>query len=182
MPTPRPTSSSVFGPPAVTSRRVLASPSAPADDAVAVHSGHFRGHLRRSVAAWVLGLIAGAVAPTLARAEPVPRPARVDPAPASARTERAGGDSSAAVGHQLAIAFARYRLPNGLTVILHEDHAQPLVVVHVGYHVGSRDEPAGRTGFAHLFEHLMFMGTASPAREVRRVDGARRSVEQRLDR
>jgi zinc protease len=50
-------------------------------------------------------------------------------------------------------------LPNGLTVILHEDHTQPMVTINTWFHVGSKDESPGRTGFAHLFEHLMFMGT-----------------------
>jgi zinc protease len=57
------------------------------------------------------------------------------------------------------IAFTRYELPNGLTVILHEDHALPLVALNIWYYVGSKDEPPRRSGFAHLFEHLMFMGT-----------------------
>jgi zinc protease len=57
------------------------------------------------------------------------------------------------------IPFERYELPNGLQVILHEDHALPQVVVDIWYQVGSKEEPKGRTGFAHLFEHLMFMGT-----------------------
>jgi zinc protease len=57
------------------------------------------------------------------------------------------------------IPHERYTLPNGMVVILHEDHATPIVVVDVSYEVGSRFEPTGRTGFAHLFEHLMFMGT-----------------------
>lgn len=60
----------------------------------------------------------------------------------------------------LKIPHTRYLLDNGLTVILHEDHSQPLVVANINYNVGSADEEAGRTGFAHLFEHLMFMGTA----------------------
>jgi zinc protease len=51
------------------------------------------------------------------------------------------------------------RLDNGLTVIVHEDHRVPLVAANVIYRVGSKDEQPGRTGFAHLFEHLMFMGT-----------------------
>jgi len=59
-----------------------------------------------------------------------------------------------------AIPVETYTLPNGLTVILHEDHALPEVTVNVWYGVGSKDERAGRTGFAHLFEHLMFMGTS----------------------
>jgi zinc protease len=58
------------------------------------------------------------------------------------------------------IPFSRHRLDNGLTVILHEDHACPIVAVNVWYHVGSKNEVPGRTGFAHLFEHLMFEGSA----------------------
>jgi zinc protease len=50
-------------------------------------------------------------------------------------------------------------LPNGLTVVLSEDHSTPIVHVEVWYHVGSKDEKAGRTGFAHLFEHMMFKGS-----------------------
>ncbi|MGH7656996.1 MAG: M16 family metallopeptidase, partial [Gemmatimonadales bacterium] len=50
-------------------------------------------------------------------------------------------------------------LPNGLTLLVHEDHSVPIVAVNVWYHVGSGDEQPGHTGFAHLFEHLMFMGS-----------------------
>jgi zinc protease len=57
------------------------------------------------------------------------------------------------------IAFEKYTLPNGLEVILHEDHRMPEVAVDVWYKVGSRDEAPGHTGFAHLFEHIMFQGT-----------------------
>ncbi|MFL5636591.1 MAG: M16 family metallopeptidase [Gemmatimonadaceae bacterium] len=57
------------------------------------------------------------------------------------------------------IQFERYTLPNGLEVILHEDHSTPIVAVDTWYHVGSGDEQVGRTGFAHLFEHIMFMGS-----------------------
>ncbi len=59
----------------------------------------------------------------------------------------------------VAIPFTRTQLPNGMVVILHEDHSSPQVVVNVSYNVGSRFEVTKRTGFAHLFEHLMFMGT-----------------------
>ena len=52
-----------------------------------------------------------------------------------------------------------FTLPNGLTLIVHEDHDVPVVAVNVWYHVGSKDEPLGKSGFAHLFEHLMFNGT-----------------------
>jgi zinc protease len=57
------------------------------------------------------------------------------------------------------IQFEKYKLPNGLEVILHEDHSTPIVTVDTWYHVGSGDEQLGRTGFAHLFEHIMFMGS-----------------------
>jgi predicted Zn-dependent peptidase len=57
------------------------------------------------------------------------------------------------------LPFHKTTLPNGLTVIVHEDHALPEVAVNLLYRVGARDEAPGRTGFAHLFEHLMFMGT-----------------------
>jgi zinc protease len=67
--------------------------------------------------------------------------------------------SSAARADDLRIPFTTSQLPNGLTVILHEDHTIPTVVVNVSYGTGSRMEQPKRTGFAHLFEHLMFMGT-----------------------
>ena len=57
------------------------------------------------------------------------------------------------------IPFERHVLPNGLTLIIHEDHKAPIVAVNVWYHVGSKNERPGRTGFAHLFEHLMFNGS-----------------------
>jgi zinc protease len=59
----------------------------------------------------------------------------------------------------LNIPFEKFTLDNGLTVILHRDVQSPLVTVDIWYHVGSKDEQPGRTGFAHLFEHLMFMGS-----------------------
>ncbi len=58
-----------------------------------------------------------------------------------------------------AIAFEKHTLPNGLDVILHQDRSIPVAAVNVWYHVGSKDEEVGRTGFAHLFEHIMFRGT-----------------------
>jgi zinc protease len=72
--------------------------------------------------------------------------------------------AAAAAPHALAqaiprIQFEKYQLPNGLEVILHEDHSTPIVAVDTWYHVGSGDELVGRTGFAHLFEHIMFMGS-----------------------
>jgi zinc protease len=57
------------------------------------------------------------------------------------------------------IPFEKFVLKNGLQVILHEDHTVPVVAVNVWYHVGSHNEKVGRTGFAHLFEHMMFQGS-----------------------
>src|SRR5579864_4745026 len=57
------------------------------------------------------------------------------------------------------LPFEKYTLDNGLEVILHPDHRTPVVAVNVWYHVGSKDEPAGKNGFAHLFEHVMFQGS-----------------------
>jgi len=57
---------------------------------------------------------------------------------------------------KLEIPFTRHILPNGLQVVVHEDHDCPLAAVNIWYHVGSKNEVPGRTGFAHLFEHLMF--------------------------
>lgn len=60
---------------------------------------------------------------------------------------------------KLEVGYSQFTLPNGLRVILHEDHSVPIVAVNVWYHVGSAREKPGRTGFAHLFEHLMFEGS-----------------------
>ncbi len=65
---------------------------------------------------------------------------------------------------QRKIDFIEYDLPNGMHVILHEEHATPIVAVSVLYHVGSKNEVANRTGFAHFFEHLLFEGTVNIGR------------------
>jgi predicted Zn-dependent peptidase len=59
----------------------------------------------------------------------------------------------------VSLPFEKYTLANGLEVILHADHATPVVTVNIWYHVGSKDEPQGKNGFAHLFEHVMFQGS-----------------------
>jgi zinc protease len=82
--------------------------------------------------------LAAAAAPGAARAQAPAAPARLAP---------------------VEVKYTQFWLPNGLHVILHEDHAVPMVTVNVWYHVGSANEKPGRTGFAHLFEHLMFMGS-----------------------
>ncbi len=62
-------------------------------------------------------------------------------------------------GSELLIPYEKYVLPNGLTVVVHEDHSDPMVYVDVTYHVGSAREQEGRSGFAHFFEHMMFEGS-----------------------
>lgn len=65
----------------------------------------------------------------------------------------------------LKIAYTRFVLPNGLVVLLHEDHSAPIVALHLQYHVGTRDEVPGKRGLAHMFEHMMFEGSANVAPE-----------------
>jgi len=86
---------------------------------------------RTALLAIALSVALGGLAPTPLLARPA-APAKVD------------------------IPFEQFTLPNGLRVVVHTDRKAPIVAVNVWYHVGSKDEPAGRTGFAHLFEHLMF--------------------------
>jgi zinc protease len=69
------------------------------------------------------------------------------------------GESVQAQAPALSVPFTQFTLPNGLNVILHRDTSVPVVAVNVWYHVGSANERAGRTGFAHLFEHVMFEGS-----------------------
>src|SRR6188508_1582612 len=68
-----------------------------------------------------------------------------------------------------AIAFEKFKLGNGLTVILHSDRSLPLVALNVWYHTGPANEPAHRSGFAHLFEHLMFEGSKHVGHEFDRI-------------
>jgi zinc protease len=84
------------------------------------------------------------------------------PAALAQKNRKSGGRTATAArgGRVLPpIAFTEYRLKNGLRVILHEDHSTPIVGVNLWYHVGSKNEEPGRTGFAHLFEHMMFQGS-----------------------
>ncbi len=99
-------------------------------------------------------LAACATAPQQVALAPPPVEAPVTAAPA----EPAPAPVSELVG-QVAIPHTSFKLANGLTVIVHEDHKAPVVAVSTWYNVGSKDEPPGKTGFAHLFEHLMFNGS-----------------------
>ncbi|HYG83190.1 MAG TPA: pitrilysin family protein, partial [Pyrinomonadaceae bacterium] len=87
-------------------------------------------------------------------------------APAAALAQRRKGAAAAKGAGALnqkavlpPIKFTQFTLDNGLRVIFHEDHSTPIVAVNVWYHVGSKNEVPGRTGFAHLFEHMMFQGS-----------------------
>ena len=86
---------------------------------------------------------------------------------------------------QLKIEFEKYTLTNGLDVIIHEDHSIPMVSVNVWYHVVSKNEKPGRTGFAHLFEHLMFQGSknhdsnfAEPLEKIGGTDNGSTSTDR----
>jgi zinc protease len=102
--------------------------------------------------------------PLLATAAPAPTasnatPASVRAAAAPVNAPSHSGTPLTAAFPDINIPYQKYILPNGLTLIVHEDHKAPIVAVDIWYHVGSKDERPGRTGFAHLFEHLMFNGS-----------------------
>ncbi|MBI1749847.1 MAG: insulinase family protein [Acidobacteria bacterium] len=89
-----------------------------------------------------------------------PLEAQTSKAPAKAPQKAAAQTASKAAPPDLPkLAFETYTLANGLKVILHQDHRLPMVAVNLWYHVGPANEEAGRTGFAHLFEHMMFQGS-----------------------
>ncbi|MEX0297980.1 MAG: M16 family metallopeptidase [Kordiimonas sp.] len=87
----------------------------------------------------------------LTACEPQGAAMKSDPGPSTERT--------AGLDLEVHIPYEKFTLDNGLRVIVHEDRKAPIVSVGVWYHVGSKDEPEGKTGFAHLFEHLMFNGS-----------------------
>src|SRR5436189_4747551 len=83
-------------------------------------------------------------------------------APTAALAQRRSGSATNAAtptNGLPSIKFTEYTLANGLRVILHEDHSTPIVGVNLWYHVGSKNETIGKTGYAHLFEHMMFQGS-----------------------
>jgi len=108
-----------------------------------------------TIAARRLALLGGAAVSLLAAA------AQASPAPAVAPAvqNRAAAAAALPALPDVDIPYTKMVLPNGLTLIVHEDHKAPIVAVNIWYHVGSKNEPQGRSGFAHLFEHLMFNGS-----------------------
>ena len=105
-------------------------------------------------------LLAGAS--LLAACATAPRTAEIAPppaAPAVAPLAPAEPAPLTSLVSEVSLPHTMFKLDNGLTVIVHEDHKAPVVGFGVWYNVGSKDEPKGKTGFAHLFEHLMFYGS-----------------------
>ena len=100
-------------------------------------------------------LTAFALAAGLARSPARPPPSTARRA-AGRRERRRSGQP---LVQRVNIPYETFTLDNGLRVVVHEDRKAPVVAVSIWYNVGSKDEPAGRTGFAHLFEHLMFNGS-----------------------
>jgi predicted Zn-dependent peptidase len=98
-------------------------------------------------------------------------------APEAAPATAAGPVPVAQLVRQIDIPYEQFTLDNGLRVIVHEDRKAPVVAISIWYNVGSKDEPKGKTGFAHLFEHLMFNGSENspgdyfePLREIGATD------------
>src|SRR6266568_2552847 len=81
------------------------------------------------------------------------------PAQRPVHTTRPRPRPRAAEPAAITIPYQRFALKNGLTLLVHEDHKAPIVAVNIWYHVGSKNEKPGKTGFAHLFEHIMFGGS-----------------------
>jgi len=108
--------------------------------------------LRRGLPARVLLLAAFSCA--AAAAAPLPGPTST--AAKRAGKTPAGREVKIAIPD---IAYRKFVLKNGLVLLVHEDHKAPIVAVNTWYHVGSKNEKPGKTGFAHLFEHLMFSGS-----------------------
>ncbi len=116
----------------------------------------------RSTAALLAALLASTTV-SCANSHPTPDTKVVAAAKASAHADHKKKDDAEAKADaklpKISIPYEKFVLDNGLTVLVHEDHKLPVVAVNVWYHVGSKDEHAGKTGFAHLFEHLMFQGS-----------------------
>ncbi len=106
---------------------------------------------------WISTLVAFGLttAPAFSQTAPKNQAPAKKAVPAAAKTTAA----KPAGPRNVSIAFTQHKLANGLRVILSEDHSAPTVSISVNYDVGSRDERKGRTGFAHLFEHMMFQGS-----------------------
>ena len=130
--------------------------------------------MRLSVALAAATILSTAAAPVLAQTQQPPAAAQLRPAASVAQIVR-GVD----------VPYSQFTLPNGLRVIVHTDRAVPVVSVALWFNVGSKDEPQGQTGFAHLFEHLLFAGTqnvANPTEVLRDLGATDRNGSTWFDR
>jgi zinc protease len=129
----------------------------------AISPAAFAGEPPKPAAAPAKPAAAAPAAPAKPAAAAPAAPAKpaAAPAPASAGAAAPVPDAAAAARGSVSIPIPveKYTLANGLEVVLHEDRRTPVVAVNVWYHVGSKDEPQGKNGFAHLFEHVMFQGS-----------------------
>src|ERR1043165_6183354 len=112
----------------------------------------------QQAAALVLAFVL--IAPSLTLAQKGHKPNAQQPAPQNVSSNTTAGNPLPP------IKFTEFQLANGLHVIMHEDHSTPIVGVNIWYHVGSKNETLGKTGYAHLFEHMMFQGSRSEERRV----------------
>ena len=101
------------------------------------------------------------VKPTSSTSKPISKTAIAKPASTAPKLL----ETVVKVGKEISIPYKKYMLSNGLTVVVHEDHSDPIAYVDVTYHVGSNREQQGRSGFAHFFEHMMFQGSKNVADE-----------------
>ena len=101
--------------------------------------------------------------PSLVRLRPIAGLLALSLAAAPAAAQRPAPAAAPGIAEVIRIPHERFTLPNGLTALLAVDRSTPTVAVDVWYHVGSKNEVAGRTGFAHLFEHVMFTGSGNIA-------------------
>src|SRR5882724_1851947 len=99
------------------------------------------------------------VALALGLATALPAPGAAQRPSRTATRSRPQGAARASAPAPITIPYKKFVLKNGLTLLVHEDHKAPIVAVNVWYHVGSKNERLAKTGFAHLFEHLMFNGS-----------------------
>jgi zinc protease len=124
-----------------------------------------RDKRRAAIAAALLGVAAVLGAQRAHQADAQQRPAETPPAAGTAQAEATATATAAPRASALErMAIRRERLGNGLRVVLNPDHTVPTVAIAVYYDVGSRNEVRGRSGFAHLFEHMMFQGSANVQR------------------
>ena len=125
--------------------------------------------MRTKLATLILILAALAISSSAQASAPAQKAARAPSQKSAEKSDKSAKSSSPK--SDIDIPYTRFVLDNGLTVIVHEDHKAPIVAVNMWYHVGSKNEKPGKTGFAHLFEHLMFGGSEhAPGRYIETME------------